>query len=61
MIDPIYKLKKLCIEQRKDLSDHLSAGGVSDYNAYCKAVGAIQTLDMILSEIEEFEKNSVEE
>jgi hypothetical protein len=61
MIDPIYKLKKVCTEQRKDLSGHLAGGGVNDYNAYCKAVGAIQTLDMVLSEIEELEKNAVEE
>jgi hypothetical protein len=61
MIDPIYKLKKVCAEQRQDLSDHLAGGGAVDYSEYCKAVGAIQCLDLVLREIEELEKKSVEE
>lgn len=61
MIDPLYKLKSLCTEQRNDLSEHLARGGVADYPAYCKAVGAVQTLDLILAEIELLERRMAEE
>lgn len=61
MIDPIYKIKKVCSEQRQDLADHIAGGGANDYAEYCKVVGAIQTLDLVLREIEELEKKAVEE
>jgi hypothetical protein len=61
MIDPLYKIKQVCSLQRKDLADHVAAGGVEDFNAYCKAVGAIQALDLILSEIADLERRAAEE
>jgi hypothetical protein len=61
MIDPLYKLKTICTEQRNDLSEHLARGGVADYPAYCKAVGAVQTLDLVLAEIAELERRMAEE
>lgn len=61
MIDPLYKLKRVATEQREDLAAHLVAGGVSDFTAYSKAVGAIQALDLMLAEIAELEQQMAEE
>lgn len=61
MIDPLHRLKKLCAEQAADLKNHLVGGGAVDYSAYSKAVGAVQALEMVLSEIEEIERLLSEE
>ena len=61
MIDPMYKLRSLCAEQKADLTDHLAGGGAKDFSEYCKTVGAIQALSMVLGEIEALEKKAVEE
>jgi len=61
MIDPLYKLKKVATEQREDIAELLVSWGVADFNAYSKATGAIQALDLILAEIAELEQRMLEE
>lgn len=61
MIDPLYKLRKVAEEQRQDLTDLLASGGVNDFTAYSRAVGAIQALELILSEITDLERRMAEE
>ena len=61
MIDPLYKLKKVATEQREDIAELLVSGGVADFNAYSKAVGAVQALDLILTEIADLEQRMIEE
>lgn len=53
MMDLIDKVRRLCAEQRDDLAQYLAVGGAPDYNAYCKAVGAVQALDTVLATIED--------
>lgn len=61
MIDPLYKLRKVAEEQKSDLTDLLASGGVTDFNSYSRAVGAIQALDLMLVEIAELERRMAEE
>lgn len=60
-MDPIEKLKRVCSEQREDMTQFLASGGVNDYPAYCKVVGALQALDLVLAEIADIEKKLIEE
>lgn len=46
--------------QRADLAAFVTSGGPKDYAGYCKAVGAIQALDMVLMEIDKIEKRQIE-
>ena len=55
------RLRHILTKQRRDLAEHISAGGAVDYIAYSKAVGAIQTLDMVLVEIADIEKKQLED
>jgi len=61
MIDPIYKIKTTCMDHRSGFADHITSGGAGDFSAYCKAVGAIQALDLVLTEIAELERRMREE
>lgn len=61
MIDPLYKLKTVATEQREDLMDLLASGGIPDFNAYARAVGAIQALELVLAEIADLERRMHEE
>lgn len=54
-------LRRDCLEQRTDLSEHLAAGGARSYEEYCKSVGAIGALDRVIAKIEELEKKFVED
>jgi len=60
-MDELDRLRHLIAKQRQDLAEHISAGGAVDYVAYSKAVGAIQTLDMVLVEIADIEKKRLED
>jgi len=60
MDDTIKHMRGVCTAQRGDLANHLAAGGAQTYEEYCKAVGAIQALDMVLIELEDVAKKSVE-
>lgn len=61
MINPMYKLKKIAEEQKKDLTDMLASGAAKDFNDYCRAVGAIMSFDLILTEIDDLERRMAEE
>jgi hypothetical protein len=60
-METLERLRRTLATQRRDLADHLALGGAADFNAYAKAVGAIQTLDMVLGEIADIEKKQLEE
>lgn len=60
-MDEFDRLRHILTKQRQDLAEHISAGGAADYVAYSKAVGAIQTLDMVLAEITDIEKKQLED
>jgi hypothetical protein len=60
-MDGLEKLRRTCREQREGLAELLTGGGVSDYAAYSKAVGAVQALDLVLNEIAEIEKKYIEQ
>ena len=60
-MDPLEKLKRDLSMQRNDMSNFVTGGGPTDFSAYSKAVGSIQTLDMVLAMIEELENNRIED
>lgn len=60
-MDPLEQLRRTCREQRDGLAELMLGGGVADYAAYSKAVGAVQALDLVLNEIAEIEKKYIEE
>ncbi len=61
MIDVVELLRSDLRQQRDDLSAFLCRGDPKDYAEYCKAVGAVQTLERVLLAITELEIKAIEE
>ena len=57
----VERIRHRCREEKEAISAHLVGGGVPDYAAYSKAVGAVQALEMVLSEIDEIEQKYIEQ
>lgn len=61
MVDPLREIQKKVDSYKEQLGEYLLAGGPRSYDEYRHAVGKVEALDYVLSDIAEIEKRYLAE
>lgn len=60
-MDPLREIKRKIEEYKRQLGEHLMAGGARSFEDYRQTIGKAEALEYVLSDIEDIEKKYLDE